>query len=409
MNGASGEVGKGKGTAPRRRRARSDLPAVTGKRRQTFEDRLELALAGFAHEVRTPLNGILALAELLAASDLPDRERAFAATLREAAEHLASLTTIVVDGARAGSGRLVPRAESFDPAALAASLGATLSARAEAKGLAAELAIATDLPRAAVGDCVLIRAAVENLIDNAAKFTERGRLRLDVTAAPAPEGRMRLAFAVTDEGIGLGESEIASLFRPFQQAGSGTARRFGGAGLGLAFTRRVARAMGGDVSVESRPDAGSRFSFEAVVDLPAAEPAGTPAAGAATVVNLPPLRILCVEDNPFGRAIVNAMVAPLGHRIDFAGSGEAALAAIEAVGYDAVLMDVTLPGMDGMAATRRIRALAGARCRLPVIGVSGHGEGTEAAARAAGMDAFLVKPVTPAQLAATLARVTAKA
>jgi len=367
---------------------------------------LQTALAGLAHEVRTPLNGILVLAELLAASDLPERERGWAVALKSAAEHLANLTTVVVDGARADLGALIPRHERFAPRELVAALSDSLSARAGAKGLAAETVVDESVPALVLGDPVLIRAAVENLLDNAVKFTERGRVSLRLEAAAGSKEGVRLAFTVADEGVGLSASDMRRLFRPFAQANARTARRYGGAGLGLAFARQVARAMGGDLTVTSEVGAGSRFRFEVEVDAvpdsaeasaAAQGPAGAPARA---------LHVLCAEDNPFGRAVVKAMLAPLGHSVDFVSSGEAAVSAVDAGGYDLVLMDVVLPGVDGIEATRRIRALGGPAAATPIVGLSGRNDnGDEAAARSAGMNAYMVKPVTPTALVAVLSAV----
>src|SRR6185369_2524949 len=219
---------------------------VARPRRAARPAAVETALAMLAHEIRTPLNGILALSELIAAADLPERERQWAQLVKGAAEHLAALATLVVDGVRAEKRGLVLRGEPFRVRTLAEELGVTLQARAEAKGLSAGVTIANDLPELLSGDRVRLRAALENLIDNAVKFTERGRVALSVAAARGPRGRHRLSFVVTDSGIGLSRAEIARLFRPFRQANANIARRYGGSGLGLAFARRLAKAMGGN-------------------------------------------------------------------------------------------------------------------------------------------------------------------
>lgn len=366
----------------------------------------EFALAMLAHEIRTPLHGILALSELIAAGELPERERQWASLVKGSAEHLAQLATLVVDGVRAGKQGLVPRAEPFRPRALAEAVGGTLSARAQAKGLAADITIADDLPDLVAGDRVQLRAALENLADNAVKFTESGRVALIVEARAAPRGRHRLIFTIADSGIGLSAREKAGLFRPFGQANAKIARRFGGAGLGLAFAQRLAKAMDGSLRVESRPGRGSTFRLAVTV---AAAPEGTGARtegpdAAQLDTGSKHLRILCAEDNPYARVVLNTILTELGHRIDFAGTGEAAVAAVDGGGYDLVLMDVTLPVMDGLAATRAIRALRGGAAQVPVIGISGRtGPSEEQAAAAAGMNAFLAKPVSPAVLAQVLA------
>lgn len=390
----------------------SDRPAAARKPRRApaaRDSRLQTALAGLAHEVRTPLNGIIVLAELLAASDLPARERGWANDLKSAAEHVASLTTVVVDGARAGIGALTPRRQPFDLAALATALGASLTARAAVKGLTAAIEIAADLPRMVIGDPVLLRATVENLLDNATKFTERGRIVFSVKAEPGSPAAWRLIFVIADDGVGMSAPELRRLFRPFGQANRTVARRYGGAGLGLAFGRQVARQMGGDLTATSAPGRGSRFTFAAMVDTVEARRPRLDAAAADGTVAMPDatapdraLHILCAEDNPYGRVMFNTMASALGHRIDFVTSGEAAVEAVGKQPYDLILMDVTLVGMDGFEATRQIRTLP-ATAGIPIVGISGRGnKAEEQTARAAGMNDYLVKPVSPSALAAVI-------
>jgi two-component system, sensor histidine kinase len=388
-------------TRGRRRAKRPRKTAPSGKR-------TEAALAAFAHEVRTPLTGILALSELLAASDLPERERGWAAAVKSAAEHLAQLTTLIVGGAKAVTRGSALRREPMRPRALADALAATLNARAGTKGLATEVNIGP-LPDASVGDAVLLRAAVENLIDNAVKFTERGKIGLSVTAEPAARNRVRLVFAVSDSGIGLSRAEVNRLFRPFAQANKQTADRFGGAGLGLVFAKRVAQAMRGNITVESKPGAGSTFCLAVMLDAAAPQPAANAIAANVRSDHTRALRILCAEDNPYGRVILNTILTELGHKVDFAASGAAAVEGVARGGYDLVLMDVILPDLDGIEATRRIRALPGDAARTRIIGISGRAApADEAAARAAGMDAYVMKPVSPSRLAEMIASVTAR-
>jgi CheY-like chemotaxis protein len=360
---------------------------------------VETALATLAHEIRTPLNGILALSELIAAAELPEREREWASLVKGAAEHLANLTTLVVDGVRAHARGLALREEPFRPRALAEAVGGTLAARAEAKGLAANIVIAADLPELVSGDRVRLRAALENLADNAVKFTEAGQVGFSVASAPS-RGRHRLTFTITDSGVGLTRAEIAKLFRPFAQANAAVARRFGGAGLGLVFVKRLAEAMQGKLAVES--EAGRGSTFRLTVTLAAA--AARPAAARSRVAPTRSLRVLCAEDNPYARVVLNTILTELGHRTDFAGTGEAAVAAVERGDYDIVLMDVSLPGLDGLSAARAIRALPDGAAGVRIIGVSGRTEPADVeAALAAGMNAFLGKPVSAAALAQALA------
>jgi CheY-like chemotaxis protein len=366
----------------------------------------ELPLATYAHDIRTALTGILALGELLASSGLGERERRWASAIKGGAEHLAALTTLMLDAAKADAGSLTLREETFRPRRLVEALTESLAARAEAKNLAVDVKVADDVPDALSGDPVRLRAALENLIDNAVKFTDRGVVRLEANAARAPRGRVKLVFTVTDSGIGLKPAEVRRLFRPFTQANAGIARRYGGTGLGLAIVKALAKLMGGDLKVTSAPGRGSSFRFSGVFAPVTVEVAGGAPAQRSTAPTRR-LSVLCAEDNPYGRVILNTILTELGHRADFAGTGEEVVAAVSR-GYDAVLMDVTLPGIDGLEATRRIRALAGRAGRTPVVGISGRGEaGDEAAARTAGMNVYLRKPVSPSALSDALRMVTA--
>ncbi len=395
--GAGTKSGKSSGKSPggsRRAKRRADRPPRNARA-------LEVALAGLAHDIRTPLTGILALAELLHASDLPEREQRWAAALKGAAEHLARLTNLVVDVAKAEATGLVLPQERFALRDLVQSVAVALKARAEAKGLNVKIAIARNLPVGATGDAVRLRGALENLVDNAVKFTEHGGIVFSVSAVRAGRGRLHLNFMVKDTGIGIQAADLKRLFRPFAQANEDVARRFGGAGLGLVYVKRIAAAMGGDLKVISAPGRGSTFRLTVTVGRTAVAASragvGRWAAG---------LRILCVEDNPYGRVVLSALLRELGHRVSFIGSGEAAVAAIKRGGHDVILMDVVLNGIDGIEATRRIRKLRGRAGRIPIIGISGRSEANHAAAAtAAGMNAYLRKPVSPAALDEALAAV----
>ena len=377
---------------------------VTRKSAVTGAGMVETALAAFAHEVRTPLTGILAISNLLATSDLDERERRWVDTIKAGAEHLASLATLFVDAARNGGPGLEVRQDFFDLRTLARNAGDSLTGRAAAKGLQSSVVISENLPGFAIGDPVRLRAAVENLIDNAVKFTEQGSVTLQVTPLRGPKGKVAVAFEVSDSGIGLTLSEIKRLVRPFSQANVSIASRFGGAGLGLSSVKQLARAMGGDVAVTQRRGGGTTFTFNVVMS-PATD-AATWASGAEISIGTPrPLRLLSLEDNPFGRVVLNAILTELGHQAEFVGQGEAAPARLAHGAFDAVLMDMVLPGINGVEAIKRIRALSAPLGRIPIIGISGRGE-DEAASRAAGADIFLVKPVSPRALATALHEAT---
>jgi len=434
----------------RRRRAPKKQPAkqrqstagvAKVRKRAAAPGVVEAALAVFAHEVRTPLTGILAISDLLATSELGERERRWADTIKAGAEHLASLATLFVDAAKnretsretnRKTNRKIDRnalaglrEDLFDLKALARSTGDSLAGRAAAKGLHAEIDISTALPSLVIGDRVRLRAALENLIDNAVKFTDAGGVAVSVAPVPGAKGRAKgggkegakgrskartaVAFAVSDSGIGLTLAEVKRLFRPFSQANVSIASRYGGAGLGLSSVKQLARVMGGDIVVTPRRGGGTTFTLTVTLqtaDAPEAVRArkgdGRAAAPGA------PLRILGVEDNPFGRVVLNTILTELGHQAEFISRGEAAIERIEQGAFDAVLMDMVLPGIDGIEAIRRIRSLGQPLGRIAIIGVSGRGE-DEAASRAAGADAFLLKPVSPRALATALLEATRRA
>ncbi|MFL6811880.1 MAG: ATP-binding protein [Bradyrhizobium canariense] len=412
-------------TAKRVARKRSGPTARLRKRstKRVEPDVVQAALAAFAHEVRTPLTGILAISDLLATSDLGERERRWADTIKAGAEHLANLATLFVDAARTGKGTgkgggggSALRQDLFDLRTLARNAGDSLAGRAAAKGLQAEVDISEKLPGLVVGDPVRLRAALENLIDNAVKFTEHGGVALTVAPWRSVKGKSKgkgkgkskggvgVAFAVSDSGIGLTMAEIKRLFRPFTQANVTIASRFGGAGLGLSSVKQLARGMGGDITVAPRPGGGATFTLTVSV-CATGSGKSRKSKGEAEMDAVPALRLLSVEDNPFGRVVLNTILTELGHHAEFIGRGEDAVNRLAQGAFDAVLMDMVLPGINGVEAIRRIRTMATPLAQIPIIGVSGRGE-DEVASREAGADAFLVKPVSPRALATALLAAT---
>ncbi|MGZ5908204.1 MAG: ATP-binding protein [Reyranella sp.] len=367
---------------------------------------IEMALATFAHEVRTPLTGILALSSLLETSGLPERERSWVESIKASAEHLSALATLFVDATRRRGPGLSIRHDFFDLRTLAQTSANSLAGRAAAKGLASTAELDEGLPVFAVGDPVRLRAALENLIDNAVKFTDSGSVAF--TAAPARgasrKGRFAVAFGVADSGVGLSVSEIKRLFKPFSQSSVAISRRFGGAGLGLSSVRQLARAMGGDVTVKPRSGGGTVFTLTVVLDDAGERSPSSDADPSRAAAGVKPLKILSVEDNPFGRVVLNAVLQELGHEVEFVGRGEEAPQRLARGSFDLVLMDMVLPGIDGIEAIRRIRAGVAPTSRIASVGVSGRGE-DESAARAAGASGFLLKPVSPRELALVLADV----
>jgi CheY-like chemotaxis protein len=387
-------------------RARSKTERQSGAASRVVQE----ALAAFAHEVRTPLTGILAVSDLLATSDLDERERRWIETIRASADHLSALATLFVDAARSSKTGPNPRRDFFDLHALARTAADALAGRAVAKGLRSSSRISDRLPVFVTGDPVRLRAALENLIDNAVKFTDQGHVDFKVTVVRSTKSEVSVAFAISDSGIGLSLAEIKGLFRPFSQANVTIAARFGGAGLGLSSVKQIAKVMGGDIAVSQRSGGGTVFTLTVVLNhvKDSIKQAVAVHDGAQRFPANPPLRILSVEDNPFGRVVLNAILTELGHQAEFIGEGESALSRIEAGDFDAVLMDMVLPGINGIETIRRIRTQAKAGGRIAIIGISGR-NADESAARNAGADGFLLKPVSPRALATALLEATRRA
>jgi CheY-like chemotaxis protein len=379
-----------KETAKRTRRRKT--PAA---RRPRGSNDVETALAFFAHEVRTPLTGIVALSDLLSASNISGRERQWVEGIKAGAEHLAAVATVFVDAAKQRHGQLVLRRDVFDLGAVARAASLSLAGRAAARELAVKLDVPADLPLV-VGDVVRLRAALENLIDNAVKFTSHGRVGLQVRTT-ARGNDVNATFTVSDTGIGISASDLKQLFKPFSQAGAKIAARFGGAGLGLSSVQQVARAMGGDVAVKARRG-GADFVLKVRLGRVASVPRSEAIRRRKVLADAP--RVLCVEDNPFARVVFNAVLSELGCHVEFAESGEAALKAVARASFEVVLMDMVLPGIDGVTVIGRLRKGRKTRA-LRIVGVSGRNE-DEKAARAAGADDFLLKPVSPRALARAL-------
>lgn len=393
--------------APRKRPAKAQRkPVAKGRSVKSSRQQpvVEAVLAAFAHEVRTPLTGILAISELLATSDLGERERRWVDTIKANAEHLAALATLFVDAARSRAAVLSLRKDFFDLRTLARATADSLSGRAAAKGLNATIDLADDLPAFVIGDAVRLRAALENLVDNAVKFTASGNVAFGAGLSTLSKGRAKVHFTISDSGIGVSVAEIKRLFRPFSQANISVAQRFGGAGLGLSSVRELARAMGGDVTAAPRRGGGAVFTMTASFPVASGEDSAAADRDDAAPGTPRSLRILSVEDNPFGRVVLNAILNELGHQTEFIGLGENANERLAQGEFDVVLMDMVLPGINGVEAIRRIRALDAAHSQVAIVGLSGRDEDEEAAL-AAGADAFILKPVSPRALAQVLAKV----
>jgi signal transduction histidine kinase/streptogramin lyase len=381
-----------------RLRRRHALQRMHDERRlaEASSDAKTRFLATFGHEVRTPMTGVLGMTELLQDTPLDGTQRGYVGAIRSAGEHLLRLLNDALDLARIDSGHLELNDEAFDLHRMLDEVAALVGPLARRRGLDFRLQRADDLPRGVLGDCSRIRQILLNLLGNAVKFTERGGVTLRVMRSVD-----EVRFVIVDTGPGLSGEQCAKLFRRFQQAdGARTAARYGGSGLGLAISTELAQAMGGRIGVQSTPGEGSAFH----VDLPLREVAlpGEDVACASPSVSQT-LSLLLVEDDPTVAAVVSGLLQAQGHRVHHAAHGLAALADARLGRYHAALLDLDLPGLDGFALARQLRASG---FDAPLVAVTARADAeSEPRAFEAGFDAFLRKPVTGAMLRDALARV----
>ena len=349
-------------------------------------------LATLGHEVRTPMTGVLGMSELLLGSDLDPKQRGHVESIRRAGEHLLRLVNDALDLSRIEAGKLQLESGDFDLRALVRDVAGLMAPLAERRGLAFADQVDAAAPVALHGDRTRVAQILMNLAGNAIKFTEHGFVSLE--ALPLPGGGVR--FAVADSGPGLNDEQQQRLFRRFEQAeGARTAARYGGSGLGLAISQELAAAMGGRIDVESTPGKGTRF----IVDLPLSETAAAAPASPAPLAqptSAQPLNLLLVEDDATVADVLTGLLRGQGHHVVHAAHGLAALAEVATRRFDLGLLDLDLPGIDGLALARQLRAQGFTQ---PLIAVTARADAdAEPLARAAGFDAFLRKPLTGAML-----------
>jgi len=381
------------------RRGARRLNLAVGHSQQAVRAKSEF-LANLSHEVRTPLNAVMGSADLLNYTPLSGEQQAYVRRLEQGGELLLQIINDVLELSKIEAGRVDPQEETFELKSQLRDTVQLMEGKAAAKKLPLRVEFEGTLPEYVRTDRLRFRQILVNLLSNAVKFTDEGTVVLRASREALAEPYYRCRFTVEDTGIGIPGDKLEEVFEPFKQADAAVARRYGGTGLGLAISRSLARALGGSLTGRSEPGVGSEFTFEVEMkgESQGGQQAGLQEQPQGRAEPLPECRILLAEDEPFNQQVLKAQLGKLGYHCDLAENGLEALQAVRARSYDVVLMDVMMPEMDGITATREIRNLP-ERGDTRIIAVTARAfADDQKRCLEAGMDDFLTKPVSLSQL-----------
>jgi CheY-like chemotaxis protein len=378
------------------KKAADEVAAASARAKSDF-------LAIMSHEIRTPMAGMMGTIHLLSETALDQEQRKLADVAQISAQNLLAVVNDILDFSKLDAGQVKLEAIDFNLQDSINNVAALLGPKARDQGLALNVSLAEGLPRFLKGDPSRLAQVLLNLVGNALKFTEAGSVTIAASHRVLQDEAIELCIEVVDTGVGIPVEAQQSLFNPFTQADTSVSRKYGGTGLGLAICKRLCEAMGGTIDVDSAPGHGSKFWFTMRCGVGSEPEVAAPPLVPATRTDAEAVDILVAEDNDIMRTLISKLLARRGYQADLVCDGSEAVEAVQTKHYDLVLMDMQMPRMDGLTATRMIRGQSGPQREVPIIALTANAlAGQRKVCLAAGMNGFLTKPIQPDALYETI-------